>query len=122
MSYLLTDICINRLFPYSIAVGALTVLFLGIILFLVAQRQLLTGLVERSIQLYGPRGSVNSYCNAYRRSTGFEQGQGEATLAWLETQGICNDWKAAFAFYIVGTVFLLWMMVMAWQVQRDEYD
>lgn len=45
-----------------------------------------------------------------------------ATLAYLETLGICNDWKAVFAFYIVGTVFLLWMMVMSWQVNRDEFD
>ena len=118
--------------------GALTVLFVGIILLLVFQRRLLpglvilgcfilfvlflTGLVETSIQLYGPTGSVNSYCNAYKPSHGYQQGQGEATLAWLETQGICNDWKAAFAFYIIGTVFLLWMMVMAYQVQQDVFD
>ena len=35
---------------------------------------------------------------------------------------IGTDWKAAFAFEIVGTVFLLWMMVMAYQVNRDDYD
>ncbi|CAD6575152.1 MAG: hypothetical protein ASARMPRED_007114 [Alectoria sarmentosa] len=72
------------------------------------------------IQLYGPTGSVNSYCNLYRPSSGLADG--EATLAWLETQGICQDWKAAFAFYIVGTVFLLWMMVMAYQVNQDNFD
>ena len=33
-----------------------------------------------------------------------------------------NCWSAAFAFEVVGTVFLLWMMVMAYQVNRDEYD
>lgn len=80
----------------------------------------LTGLIETSIQLYGPTGSVNSYCNLYRPSSGLTNG--EATLAWLETQGICQDWKAVFAFYIVGTVFLLWMMVMAWQVNQDNFD
>lgn len=32
------------------------------------------------------------------------------------------DWKAAFAFLIVGTIFLLWMMVMAWQVNRDDFE
>ena len=33
-----------------------------------------------------------------------------------------NTWKAAFAFELIGTVFLLWMGIMAWQVNRDEYD
>lgn len=31
-------------------------------------------------------------------------------------------WKAAFAWELIGTVFLLWMGIMAWQVNRDEYD
>ena len=126
----------SRIFPYSIATGSLCLLFLLIILVLIQQRQLLpgivvlgsfilfvlflTGLVETSIQLYGPTGSVNSYCNLYKPSKGLANG--EATLAWLETQGICQDWKAAFAFYIVGTVFLLWMMVMAYQVNQDNFD
>ncbi len=78
----------------------------------------LTGLIETSIQLYGPTGSVNSYCNLYRKVSGTEDSQ--ATLAYLETVGICNDWKAVFGFYIVGSVFLLWMMVMSYQVQNDE--
>ena len=117
-----------------IAVGCLTLIFLFIILVLISQRQLLpgivvlgsfilfvlwlTGLIETSIQLYGPKGSVNSYCTAYRPSSG----PSASTLAWLETQGICNDWRAAFAMLIVGTVFLLWMMVMAWQVNRDDFE
>lgn len=125
-----------RIFPYSIATGSLCLLFLLIILALIQQRQLLpgivvlgsfilfvlflTGLIETSIQLYGPTGSVNSYCNLYRPSSGVANGQ--ATLAWLETQGICQDWKAVFSFYIIGTVFLLWMMVMAYQVNQDNFD
>ncbi|KAM0798626.1 hypothetical protein BDR22DRAFT_360731 [Usnea florida] len=124
------------IFPYSIATGCLTLLFLLIILALIQQRQLLpgivvlgtfilfvlflTGLIETAIQLYGPTGSVNSYCNLYRSSHG--TADGEATLAYLETVGICNDWKAVFSLYIVGTVFLLWMMVMAWQVNQDNFD
>ena len=80
----------------------------------------MTGLIETSIQLYGPSGSVNSYCNKYKASHGVKDG--EATLAWLATQGICNDWKAAFAFWMVGTVFSLWMMVMSFQVNRDDFD
>ena len=128
----------NRLFPYSVATGSLGILFILLILGLIAQRQLLpgivmlgsfilfvlflTGLIETSIQLYGPTGSVNSYCNIYTPSSGYVNGQGGATLAWLETQGICNDWKAVFSFYIVGSVFLLWMMVMSYQVNRDDYE
>ncbi|KAL9076285.1 MAG: hypothetical protein Q9161_001001 [Pseudevernia consocians] len=124
------------IFPYSIATGSLCLLFLLIILVLIQQRQLLpgivvlgsfilfvlflTGLIETSIQLYGPTGSVNSYCNLYKPSYGLANG--EATLAWEATRGICQDWKAVFAFYIVGTVFLLWMMVMAWQVNQDNFD
>lgn len=122
------------IFPYMIAVGSLSLLFLLVLMILINQRQLLpgivvlgtfilfvlwlTGLIETSIELYGPKGSVNYYCNRYRKSSGPSQ----ATLAYLETVGLCNDWKAAFALLIVGTVFLLWMMVMAWQVNRDDYE
>ncbi len=117
-----------------IAISSLTLLFLFGLLGLINQRQLLpgivvlgtfilfvlwlTGLIETSIQLYGPKGSVNSYCSAYKPSSGPSQ----ATLAWLETNGLCMDWKAAFSFLIVGTIFLLWMMVMAWQVNRDDFE
>jgi hypothetical protein len=127
---------VYRIFPFSLATGSLTLLFIAIILGLIAQRQLLpgivllgsfilfalflTGLIETSIQLYGPTGSVNFYCNLYKSSSGLSDG--EATLAWLETKGLCDDWKAAFAFYIVGSVFLLWMMVMSYQVNRDDFD
>ena len=132
------NVLFRRLFPYSIAVGALTILFVGIILYLTALKQLLpgivglgcfiifvlfmAGLVETSIQLYGPRGSVNSYCNAYKPVSGYQQGQGQETLAYIATKGICDDWKAVFAFYLVGAVFLIWMMFVAWQVQQDVFD
>jgi len=122
------------LFPYSIATASITLFFLFVLLALIQARQLLpgivlllsfilfvlylTGLIETSIQLYGPTGSVNSYCNLYKKVSGTEDSQ--ATLAYLETVGICNDWKAVFGFYIVGSVFLLWMMVMSYQVQNDE--
>ena len=82
----------------------------------------LTGLIETAIQLYGPRGSVNYYCNLYPKSYGHVGAQGVATLAYLETSGICNDWKAAFSFYLVGSIFLLWMVVIAWGVQRGTFD
>ncbi|MCJ1470867.1 hypothetical protein MMC07_009514 [Pseudocyphellaria aurata] len=122
------------IFPYEITVSALALLFLFAMLVLITQRLLLpgivvlgsfilfvlwlTGLIETSILLYGPKESVSSYCNLIRVSTG----ESETTLAWLETNSICQAWKAAFAFEIVGTVFFFWMMVMAYQVNRDEYD
>ena len=80
----------------------------------------LTGLIETSIQLYGPTNSVNYYCGLYKPASGVRDG--EATLAWLETSGLCMDWKAVFSFYIVGSVFLLWMMVMSYQVNRDDFE
>lgn len=76
----------------------------------------LTGLIQLSIMLYGPNGNVDSYCNRYRARSG----PSEASIAWLETSGLCQDWRAAFAMQVVGTVFLLWMMVMSWQVNREE--
>lgn len=82
----------------------------------------MAGLVETAIQLYGPRGSVNSYCNAYRAVSGYQQGQGQETLAYIATKGICDDWKALFSFWLVGAVFLLWMIFVAWQVQQDVFD
>lgn len=80
----------------------------------------LTGLIETSIQLYGPKNSVNYYCNLYTPARGLQNG--EATLAYLETLGICNDWKAAFSFWLIGCVFLLWMMMISFQVNRDEFN
>lgn len=117
-----------------ITTGALSLLFLLLLLILISQRQLLpgivvlgsfilftlwlTGLIETSILLYGPQQSVSSYCNLYQA----QRGANEGALAWLETSSICQQWKAAFAMGIVGCVFLFWMMVMAYQVNRDEYD
>ena len=78
-----------------------------------------TGLIAISVQLWGPSGSVNGNCNLYvlnNESTG----QSLNTMAWLEQRGICQCWTAAWAFELVGVVFLLWMMVMAYQVYRDD--
>ena len=30
-------------------------------------------------------------------------------------------WNAAFAFWIIGTVFFVWIMVMASQVNQNQY-
>jgi len=41
------------------------------------------------------------------------------TLAWLEQSSICQSWEAARAFELVGVIFLLWMMIMSYQVYQD---
>lgn len=118
-----------------ITTSTLCILFIILLLGLISQQQLLpgivvlgsfilfvlflTGLIETSIQLYGPSGAVNSYCGSRPNTNVIDSQQ---TSAWLANQGLCTDWRAAFAFEIVGTVFLLWMMVMAYQVNRDDFE
>jgi hypothetical protein len=101
--------------PFGISVGSLTVLFVFLMLVLIWQRRLLpgvvmlgsfillvlfiTGVIETAIQLFGPAGNIN-------------------TLAWLQQQSICQQWQAVFAFWIIGAVFLVWMLVLAGMVAR----
>lgn len=84
-----------------VSVSALAIIFLIAIVTLIGQRQLLpgivillsfilfvlwlTGLIETSIQLYGPSGSVNTYCSLYKPVGGTAQ----ETMAWLANNGIC---------------------------------
>ncbi|KAL0938192.1 uncharacterized protein CTRU02_207923 [Colletotrichum truncatum] len=118
-------------FPYFITVAGLVVIFIGLILWLVYQRRLLpaivmigafilfilwfVGLVVVSIQLWGPDGSVSSTCNLAVFNRG-PTGQSLETLAWLQQKSICQSWQAVFSFALVGALFLLWIMVMAYQV------
>lgn len=104
----------------------------------------LTGMVETAIQLFGPQGSVNGMCNTYVTGQEFS-GVSVGTLAWLEQRSICaypipvhrkfsrelhadrlsklgQSWQAAFAFEVIGTVFLFWMMIMAYKVNQDDYE
>jgi hypothetical protein len=106
----------------------------------------LTGLIVVSIELWGPSGSVSSNCNL----AVFNQnplGQTLTTLAWLEQKSICKllhplemgfprggivivaviltvpkgqSWQAVFALALIGAIFLLWIMVMAYQVFADD--
>lgn len=95
-------------FPtYVVIIGS----FIGFVLWL-------TALIEMAIMLYAPNGNVDSYCHRYPS----RNGPSEATLVWLQTDGLCQDWRAAFAMQVIGTVFLLWMMVMAWGVSQDNGD
>ncbi|KZF24692.1 hypothetical protein L228DRAFT_237597 [Xylona heveae TC161] len=125
------------LFPFEVATGSLAILFIIVMLVLIGRRMLLpgivlvgtfilfvlwlTGLVETSITLFGASNNVNWNCQRYVNDQKVT-GQSINTLAWLQQNSICQSWMAAFAFNLIGTVFLLWMFIMAAQVNRDEYD
>ncbi|KAI9831489.1 MAG: hypothetical protein M1826_003379 [Phylliscum demangeonii] len=120
--------------PFWVATGAIAIIFVLAVMALASNRQLipgivllgsfilfvlyLTGLIKISIELFGPTGGVNANCNQYVTNQEFK-GQSINTLAWLEQNNICSCWRAAFSFAVIGAVLLLWMMVMAWQVQND---
>lgn len=80
----------------------------------------LVGMIVISVELWGPTGSVNTNCAVYVTDSN-QRGPSTLTLAWLQQHSICQAWLAAWAFELVGVVFLLWLMVMAWQVWRDDY-
>ncbi|OCK90894.1 uncharacterized protein K441DRAFT_689142 [Cenococcum geophilum 1.58] len=124
------------LFPYGVTVGALTIIFIIIELILIAQRRLLpgimmllsfvllvlfiTGIIGTAIQLFGGP-NINNQCNTYVSNMKVT-GPSINTLAWLQQNNICSCWSAAFAFWIIGSVFLIWMMIMASQVNQNQYD
>ncbi|KAH9905576.1 hypothetical protein F4778DRAFT_778969 [Xylariomycetidae sp. FL2044] len=121
-------------FPYFITVGALMIVFIGLLLWLIAQRRLLpsiviigafmffvlwmVGLIVVSLELWGPSGSVSTNCNLLVWSDG-PVGNNQATLAWLEQKAICQSWQAVFAFALIGCLFLLWILIIAIQVYYD---
>ncbi|ORY68222.1 uncharacterized protein BCR38DRAFT_455288 [Pseudomassariella vexata] len=123
-------------FAYFISVAALTIVFLGILLWLISQRRLLpsiviigafmffvlwmVGLIVTSIELWGPTGSVSSNCNLLVFNNTPDPGNNQGNLAWLEQRSICQSWQAVFAFALVGAIFFLWIIVMAVQVFYDE--
>ncbi|KAF2968657.1 hypothetical protein GQX73_g4920 [Xylaria multiplex] len=122
-------------FAYYITVSGLTVGFIILLLWLIAQRRLLpaiviigafvlfvlwlVGLIVISIELWGPAGSVSVNCNNLVWNN-VRHGNNEATLAWLQQRSICQQWQSVFAFGVIGTIFLLWIIVMAVQVFYDD--
>ena len=119
--------------PYGVTVGALALVFIIIEIIYIAQRKLLpgtmmllsfillvlfiTGVLETAIQLFGPEGNINGNCQTY--VFGNKQNSLDLnTLAWLQQQSICQQWQAVFAFWIIGAVFLVWMLVLAGMVAR----
>lgn len=122
--------------PFGIATGSLTVIFIWVLLILIYQRRLLpgvvmigsfillvlyiTGLIETAIQLFGPDGNISGACDTYV-SNNPQSDLSLYTLAWLEQNSICQSWDAVFAFWIIGAVFLTWMIVLGAQVARGGY-
>jgi hypothetical protein len=121
-------------FPYWVTVGSLSVFFIIVMLYLISKRQLLpgivilgsfilfvlwmVGLIVFSVQLWGPSG-VNAMCNLYVNNDA-QSSADQATLAWLEQRSICQSWQAAWSFELIGCIFLLWMIIMAYQVYKDD--
>ncbi|KAK3616159.1 hypothetical protein LTR56_018854 [Elasticomyces elasticus] len=119
--------------PFGITVGALTVIFVWIMLALIYQRRLLpgvvmigsfillvlyiTGIIETALQLFRNTNGIIGQCNTLNRNSP-QKGLTVEVLAYLELQSICQSWQAAFAFWIVGAVFFLWMIVLGSQVAR----
>jgi hypothetical protein len=121
--------------PYGVTVGALALIFLLIEIVYIAQRKLLptvmmllsfilfvlfiAGIIGTAIQLFtGP--NINNQCNTFVFNDDVS-GPSVNTLAFLQQRNICQCWQAVFAFWIIGSVFLVWMMVMAGQVNSNQY-
>ena len=125
-----------RIMPFGITVGALTIIFVWIMIILIYQRRLLpgvvmigsfillvlyiTGLIETAIQLFGPKGNISSNCTTYVTNNP-QNDLSINTLAWLEQNSICQSWDAVFAFWIIGAVFLVWMIILGSQVARGGF-
>ncbi|KAK7432241.1 hypothetical protein QQZ08_001186 [Neonectria magnoliae] len=122
-------------FPYLITVASLSIIFIGIVFWLIAQRRLLpaivmigafmlfimwlVGLVIVAIQLFGSDNSIQSVCNiqVFGRNP---KGQNEETMAWLQQKNICQSWQLVFAMCFTGVIFLIWVMIMSYQVFAES--
>ncbi|KAF1843662.1 uncharacterized protein K460DRAFT_149324 [Cucurbitaria berberidis CBS 394.84] len=129
------DLGIPWIMPYGVTVGALAIIFIIIEVVYIAQRKLLpgmmlllsfillvlflAGIIGTAIQLFGAP-KINDMCNTYVFSAN-SNGPSYNTLAYLQQKNICQCWQAVFAFWVVGTVFLVWMMIMASQVNSNQY-
>ncbi|KAG8409864.1 hypothetical protein J3458_018946 [Metarhizium acridum] len=104
MGFIFWLIATRRLLPAIVMIGA----FMLFVLWLV-------GLVIVSVQLWGPSGSIQSTCNlqVFNRSP---HGLTQETLAWMQQKNICQCWHFVFAMSLTGIIFLVWVMIMAYQV------
>jgi disulfide bond formation protein DsbB len=96
----------HRYFVYFIIVGALTIIYLGMLLFLIANRRLLpsiviigsfmffvlwlVGLIFVGMELWAPSGSVASNCDLLVFFPNQAPGNNQANLAWLMQKSICE--------------------------------
>jgi len=124
------------LFPYGVTVGALTVLFLIIIVILSQNNNLtpgicmvfcfilfvlyLTGIVETGVQLFGA-GQVSRNCNTYV-SNNKVTGASTETLAWLQQNNICQNWYTVFSFWLLGCLIFFFMFFFSIQVGSRDLD
>ncbi|PHH87156.1 hypothetical protein CDD83_9246 [Cordyceps sp. RAO-2017] len=124
------ELAVPWYFPYYITVGCLAILYIGGIFWLIASRRLLpaivmigafmlfvlwlVGLVVVAIQLWGP-GGVQANCNVQVFGQN-PTGKTVETLAWLQQRNICQSWHLVFAMGLTGAIFLVWVMIMAYQV------
>lgn len=101
----------------------------------------LVGVIETGIILFG-NGNVQRACQQYVNNN-VQSGASQSTLAYIAQQNICkqsdsdqkvltyrrptdndpgNCWYAVFSFWLVGVFFYIWMLVMAAQVARGDFD
>lgn len=103
----------RRLLPSIVMIG-------GFILFVLW----LVGLIVVSVELWGGPSagpSVSASCDAaVFAGRHHPAGQTLQALAWLEQRSICQSWQAVFSLGLVGALFLLWIMVIAYQVFADD--
>ncbi|SMY28733.1 unnamed protein product [Zymoseptoria tritici ST99CH_1A5] len=119
--------------PFGITVGALLILFIFLMLTLIVQQRLLpgililgsfillvlflTGMIETAIQLFGPNGDIANKCQTFVTNNPSKD-LSIVTLAWLQQNSICQSWYAVFAFWLIGVVFLIYLIVLASMVAR----
>ncbi|KAK8168594.1 hypothetical protein IWX90DRAFT_379952 [Phyllosticta citrichinensis] len=124
------------LFPFGVTVGALLYVFLILEILLIIGRRLvpgimilgsiillvlfITGAIDTGIQLFGNDANVSGNCDRFVDNDE-QRGISVNTLAWLEQDSICSSWDAAFAFWIIGSVFFVYMIIMASMVNRNQY-
>jgi hypothetical protein len=134
LTIIIIIIIITRYLPYYITVGSLVVTFILSMIWMISQRRLLPaivfvgafillvlwiiGMVVVAIQLFGGPG-INGQCGLQVFSQS-PTGQTLYTLAWLQQRSICQAWHAVFAMALVGSIFLVWIMFMSYQVFADS--
>jgi len=78
----------------------------------------LTGMIETAVQDFG---HVNPVCQKYvYGDTSVTGVVTTESLIWLLQDYICQTWDIAFAFWVVGMIFWIWLMVIARSVAQNS--